>query len=105
MNANELTTEDVYKYMQHRADKTNDIEVKLYIALIKSGHADFMFLRDDSVRDRWSYYYRRDSGTLRDYNNAMKNYLLKSSAYDKLTDVERKQLKVRKPRKPRDIWK
>lgn len=105
MDRAELTSEDVYRYMLHCAEKTNDVELKLFVALVKSGHADFLFLRDDYVRNRWAILYSQFKSALTDYNVSMKQYLLKSSAYEKLTDIERSKLRIRKPRKPIDIWK
>ena len=51
---------EVYEEILHNTDRKNYLNVnerilrKSMVALVKSGHAAFLFLRDDESRDWWS---------------------------------------------------
>jgi hypothetical protein len=85
---------------QNRAS-TERMLVTSLVELVKSGHASFLFLRDEQMHKWWA---KQLSGTRRlieTYETKMSEYELKQSAYDLLSEEERKLFKLRKPVKPR----
>jgi hypothetical protein len=74
---------------------------KTMVALVKSGHATFLFLRDDESRDWWSKAVKKAATTVEKNRETWRIYEIKQRAYDRLSEEDRKILKLRKPTKPR----
>lgn len=74
---------------------------KTIVSLVKSGHATFLFLKDDETREYWSSLVNSASKTVRKRKEAWAKYETKLSVYNKLTEQERKALGLRKPVEPR----
>ena len=67
---------EVYEEILRNTDKKNYINVherllrKAMVTLVKSGHATFLFLRDDESRDWWSKIVKQASATVAKNRNA-----------------------------------
>ena len=89
-------------------DKTNNymqkeqrIARKALVSLVKSGHATFLFLADDEIRDYWAKLASTAAQTIAKRREAWAKYEIKKAAWDRLTEEDRKILKIRKPTAPR----
>lgn len=74
---------------------------KSMVQLVKSGHATFLFLHDDESRDWWSKIVKTASAEVEKNREVWRIYEIKQRAYDRLSEADRKILKLRKPSKPR----
>lgn len=98
---------EVYEEILRNTDKKNYINVherllrKSMVALVKSGHATFLFLRDDESRDWWSKTVKQAAATVEKNRQAWRTYEIKQRAYDRLSEEDRKILKLRKPTMPK----
>lgn len=98
---------EVFDEILRNTDKKNYVNVnervlrKSMVALVKSGHATFLFLRDDESRDWWSKVVKKASATVEKNRETWRIYEIKQRAYDRLSEADRKILKLRKPTKPR----
>ena len=98
---------EVYEEILRNTDKKNYINVherllrKSMVALVKSGHATFLFLRDDESRDWWSKTVKQAVATVEKNRQAWRTYEIKQRAYDRLSEEDRKILKLRKPTMPK----
>lgn len=75
------------------------LTLKLMLALLKSGHADFLLLSDDQLKNWWGRIYTSACKTIDDIKQKKEQYDLRLSAYEKLTKEERKLLGVKMPTK------
>ena len=105
---NELTiAPEVYEEILRNTDKKNYINVnerilrKAMVTLVKSGHATFLFLQDDESRNWWSKTVKQASATVEKRREAWRVYEIKQRAYDRLSEEDRKILKLRKPTAPK----
>lgn len=98
---------EVFNEILRNTDKKNYVNVnerilrKAMVALVKSGHATFLFLRDDESRNWWSKIVKQASATVEKNRESWRIYEIKQRAYDRLSEEDRKILKLRKPTKPR----
>ena len=98
---------EVYEEILRNTDKKNFINVnerilrKAMVTLVKSGHATFLFLRDDESRNWWSKTVKQAAATVEKNREAWRTYEIKQRAYDRLNDEDRKILKLRKPTMPK----
>lgn len=76
---------------------------KTMVALVKSGHASFLFLRDDESRDWWSKVVKDASAVVEKRREARRIYEVKLKAWNRLTQADRTALGIRKPTPPRGI--
>ena len=94
---------EVYEEILRNTDKKNYVNVnerilrKAMVALVKSGHATFLFLRDDESRDYWTKIVKQASNNVEQRREAWRVYEIKQRAYDRLSEEDRKILKLRKP--------
>jgi hypothetical protein len=99
---------EVYEEILHNTDRKNYLNVnerilrKAMVSLVKSGHATFLFLRDDESRDWWSRTVKSASATVEKRREAWRIYEIKQKAWDRLSEEDRKILKIRKPTMPKD---
>lgn len=97
----------VYKEILRNTDKKNFINLnerilrKAMVALVKSGHAAFLFLKDDESREWWSREVKIATDTVQKNREAWKKYEIKQAAWDRLSEEDRKTLGIRKPTPPR----
>lgn len=75
---------------------------KSMVALVKSGHAAFLFLRDDESREWWSKTVKVAATAVEKRNEAWRVYEIKQRTWDRLNEEERKILKIRKPTMPKE---
>jgi hypothetical protein len=100
---------EVYEEILHNTDRKNYLNVglttrilrKTMVTLVKSGHASFLFLRDDESREWWSKTVKQASATVEKRREAWRVYEIKQRAWDRLSEEDRKILKIRKPIAPK----
>ena len=98
---------EVYEEILRNTDRKNYINVherllrKSMVALVKSGHATFLFLQDDESRNWWSKTVKAAAATVEKRREAWRIYEIKQSAWDRLSEEDRKTLKIRKPTQPK----
>ncbi len=99
---------EVYEEILRNTDKKNYVNQnerilrKAMVSLVKSGHATFLFLRDDESRDWWSKTVKQASATVEKRREAWRVYEIKQRAWDRLSEDDRKTLKIRKPSMPKE---
>ena len=98
---------EVYEEILRNTDKKNYVNVnerilrKAMVSLVKSGHASFLFLRDDESRDWWAKTVKVAAATVEKRKEAWRVYEIKQRAWDRLSEDDRKILKIRKPTMPK----
>jgi hypothetical protein len=99
---------EVYEEILRNTEKKNYVNVnerilrKAMVSLVKSGHATFLFLRDDESREWWSKTVKVAAATVEKRKEAWRVYKIKQRAWDRLSEDDRKILKLRKPSMPKD---
>jgi len=71
------------------------------VELIKAGRSEFLLLGNDEVAKWWNGIVTSVRNTMEKYEQELEEYKVKMDAFNKLTEEERKLLKIRAPRKPR----
>jgi len=100
-------SQDVYDEILRNTDKKNYVNQnerilrKTMVALVKSGHATFLFLRDDESRNWWSKIVKTANEAVEKRREAWRIYEIKQNAWDRLSEADRKTLKLRKPTMPK----
>jgi hypothetical protein len=92
---------EVYEEILHSTDRKDRILRKSMVALVKSGHASFLFLRDDESREWWSMAVKVATASIKKRKEAWSVYEIKQRAWDRLSEADRKILKLRKPIAPK----
>ena len=98
---------EVYEEILRNTEKKNYVNVnerilrKAMVSLVKSGHATFLFLRDDESRDWWSKTVKTAAAAVEKNREAWKVYEIRQRAWDRLSEDDRKILKLRKPTMPK----
>lgn len=85
------------------APKGQKLTRTIMVELIMSGRAEFLLLRDDEVATWWRTVVAAVNKKVDKYKENVRNYEIMSAAWDKLTEEDRKILKIRKPRKPKEL--
>ena len=78
---------------------------KVMLELVKSGYADFLFLKNDEVREWWMNAVFEATTAIEKHKEAMRLYEIKIAVYERLPAEDRKVLGLRKPAKPRPLFK
>ena len=98
---------EIYEEILRNTEKKNYVNQterilrKSMVSLVKSGHASFLFLRDDESRDWWSKTVKVAAATVEKRKEAWRVYEIKQRAWDRLSEEDRKILKLRKPTAPK----
>ena len=98
---------EIYEEILRNTEKKNYVNVnerilrKAMVSLVKSGHASFLFLRDDESREWWSKTVKTAAATVEKNREAWRVYEIKQRAWDRLSEDDRKILKLRKPTMPK----
>jgi hypothetical protein len=98
---------EVYEEILRNTDKKNYINAherilrKAMVSLVKSGHATFLFLRDDESRAWWGKTVKTASAAVEKRREAWRVYEIRQKAWDRLSEEDRKILKLRKPTMPK----
>jgi hypothetical protein len=98
---------DVYAEILRNTDKKNFINLnerilrKTMVELVKNGKATFLFIRDDETRNYWGKLVKEAATKVEKRREAWRLYEIKQNAWDRLSEEDRKILKLRKPTKPR----
>ena len=98
---------EVYEEILRNTDKKNYLNTnerilrKSMVSLVKSGHATFLFLRDDESRIWWSKTVKIAADTVENNREAWRKYEIKQAAWDRLSIADRKILGLREPSMPR----
>lgn len=74
---------------------------KVMVELVKAGRTEFLLLRDDEVSKWWGSIVTTATNAVETYREKMRIYEIKQSAWLKLTEEDRKILKIRKPIMPK----
>ncbi len=108
MENNEVTiAPEVFDEILRNTEKKNYVNVnerilrKAMVSLVKSGHATFLFLRDDESREWWGKTVKTAAATVEKNREAWRVYEIKQRAWDRLSEDDRKILKIRKPTMPK----
>jgi hypothetical protein len=108
MEDNEVTiAPEVYEEILRNTEKKNYVNQterilrKSMVSLVKSGHATFLFIRDDESREWWSKTVKTAAATVEKNREAWRVYEIKQRAWDRLSEDDRKILKLRKPTMPK----
>ena len=94
---------EVYEEILRNTDKKNYVNQnerilrKAMVALVKSGHATFLFLQDDESRTWWGKTVKTAAAIVEKRREAWRVYEIRQRAYDRLSEEDRKILKLRKP--------
>lgn len=98
---------EVFDEILRNTEKKNYVNVnerilrKAMVSLVKSGHATFLFLRDDESREWWSKTVKTAAAAIEKNRAAWRVYEIKQRAWDRLSEEDRKILKLRKPTMPK----
>jgi hypothetical protein len=98
---------EVYEEILRNTEKKNYVNQterilrKSMVSLVKSGHATFLFLRDDESREWWSKTVKTAAATVEKNREAWRVYEIRQRAWDRLSEDDRKILKLRKPTMPK----
>ncbi len=87
--------EDAKKEMKAHADKLARIACKAMTELVKSGHADFLILKDDEVREWWEKHQEDDRKAQEAKLEKQRRAKVKKEALAKLSDEEKKILGIK----------
>jgi hypothetical protein len=82
-------------------NKHERVAKKALVELVKSERAAFLFIKDDEVKSYWDKEVIRAKAIIEKRVEAWRLYEIKSKAYEKLSDKDRKALNLRKPTQPR----
>ena len=99
---------EIYEEILRNTDQKNYFRLderiarKSLVSLVKSGHATFLFLADDEIRDYWAKLAKKASTKIAQRKEKQRLYEIKQSAWDRLSNEDRKILKLRKPIPPKD---
>ena len=97
---------EVFEEILRNTDKKNYIKTeerilrKAMVQLVKSGHATFLFLRDEESRSYWGKIVKTAATTVAKRKEAWDKYHIKMNAWNRLTVEDRKTLKLREPKEP-----
>ena len=98
---------EVFDEILRNTDKKNYITVnerilrKAMVSLVKSGHATFLFLRDEESRAWWGKTVKTAATTVERNRELWRKYDIKQAAWERLSETDRKILGIRKPSMPR----
>jgi hypothetical protein len=98
---------EIYEEILRNTDKKNYINQnerllrKSMVALVKSGHATFLFLKDDESRSWWGKIVKEAATTVASNREAWRKYEIKQAAWDRLSVADRKVLGIRSPTMPK----
>lgn len=87
------------KRLKKEADKLARIACKAMTELIKSGHADFLVLKDDEVREWWEQHQEADRKAQEAQLEKERREQVKKEALAKLSDDEKRVLGIPVPKK------
>ena len=81
---------------KNKTDKLARIACKAMEELVKSGHADFLILKDDEVREWWEQHQEADRKAKEAELEKRRLAKVRREALAKLSDEERKILGIKK---------
>lgn len=87
------------KRLKSEADKLARIACKAMTELVKSGHADFLVLKDDEVREWWETHQEADRKAQEAKLERQRRAQVKKEALAKLSDEEKKILGIKSDKK------
>lgn len=85
------------------AARSQQLTRKIMVELVRAGRAEFLLLRDDEVAQWWRNVVTNVNKKVDNYNQKVQDYQLMLSAWNKLTEEDRKALKIRKPKPPKAL--
>jgi len=87
------------KRLKKEADKLARIACKAMTELVKSGHADFLVLKDDEIREWWEQHQEADRKAQEAQLEKERRAQVKKEALAKLSDDEKRVLGISVPKK------
>ena len=95
---------DVYAEILKDADLSSTPAMTRYAAkamveLVKAEKADFLLLRDDKFRSWWIKTYKAAEKRIEQRNEKIREYQVKKNVWDRLTEEDRKILRLTNPGK------
>ena len=84
-----------YKELKANNDKLARIACKAMTELVKSGHADFLVLKDDEVREWWEKHQEADRKAQAEKAEKARRAQLRKQALSKLSDDEKAALGIK----------
>ena len=84
------------KKLKQECDRLARIACKAMTELVKSGHADFLVLKDDEVREWWEKHQEADRKAQEAKAEKARRAKVKREALAKLSDEEKKILGIKK---------
>jgi hypothetical protein len=82
--------------LKEQADKLARIACKAMTELVKSGHADFLVLKDDEVREWWEKHQEDDRKAQEAKAEKERRAKVREEALAKLSDEEKKLLGIKR---------
>lgn len=98
---------EIYEEILRGAEKKNyagldeRIARKSLVSLVKSGHATFLFIADDEIRDYWARLAKAAATKVAERKEKQRLYKIKQDVWNRLSEEDRKILKLRKPIAPK----
>lgn len=86
---------------KHYIKQEDRILRKTMVQLVKSGHASFLFIRDDESRAYWGKIVKTAANKVQKRKEAWDKYNIKMNAWNRLSVEDRKTLKLREPVAPK----
>ena len=98
---------EIYEEILRNTDTKNYVRLderiarKSLVSLVKSGHATFLFLADDETREYWAKLAKTAATKVAQRKEKQRLYEIKQAVWNRLSEEDRKILKIRKPTPPR----
>lgn len=98
---------EIFDEILRNTDKKNYVNQndrilrKTMVSLVKSGHATFLFIRDEECRAWWGKTVKAAAATVEKNRDAWNKYEIKQGVWDRLNEADRKALGIRKPTMPK----
>jgi hypothetical protein len=92
---NRRERDEANKEIKQHTDKLARIACKAMTELVKSGHADFLILKDDEVREWWEKHQEDDRKAQEAKAEKERRAKVRKEALAKLSDEEKKLLGIK----------
>ena len=98
---------EIYEEILRNTDTKNYVRLderiarKSLVSLVKSGHATFLFLADDETREYWAKLAKTAATKVAQRKEKQRLYEIKQAVWNRLSEEDRKILKIRKPIAPK----
>ncbi len=107
MSEDQHIAPEIYEEILRGTDQKNYVRLderiarKSLVSLVKSGHATFLFLADDETREYWAKLAKTAATKVAQRKEKQRLYEIKQAVWNRLSEEDRKILKIRKPIAPK----